>query len=405
MISVEQARQTVLAQAAPLPPRELPLADTLGLVLAQNIASDVDSPPHDKSLVDGFALRFADLDQGCGELKIIEEVMAGDVPCRSLQTGQSTRIMTGAPIPPGADTVVMVERATVVEDPPYGRVSIEDRALVAGRNIMRRAASLSRGQQVLTAGRRIRAAEIGLLAEVGRAQVQVVPRPRVAILSTGNELVPADHTPAAGQIRNSNGPMLAAQVTEAGGESLLLGIARDEWDSLRQAIAEGLNANVLILSGGVSAGVLDLVPRALNELGVHQLFHKVNLKPGKPTWFGSREDLEQKTLVFGLPGNPVSSFVCFELFVRPAIKRLAGHSAAPAPLTQSQLLTDFRQRGDRPVYHPAELDLSVSPTTVAPVVWQGSADLLGLTRANALAYFPAGDRTYHAGETIDVWQI
>jgi molybdopterin molybdotransferase len=227
------------------------------------------------------------------------------------------------------------------------------------------------------------------------------------VLSTGNELVPADQTPAAGQIRNSNSPMLAACVRKACAVPLELGIARDERDELRRLIERGLAADVLVLSGGVSAGVLDLVPGVLAELGVEQVFHKVRLKPGKPLWFGvlaCAPPRQRATLVFGLPGNPVSSLVCFELFVRPAIQQLSGRTAA-TPIKTARLAAEFQHRGERPTYQPAQFCEHAQGAIAKPLFWQGSADLRTLAAANCLIRFPAGDRHYPAGEAVEVMLI
>jgi molybdopterin molybdotransferase len=245
------------------------------------------------------------------------------------------------------------------------------------------------------------------LAEVGRAKVRAIPRPQVAIIATGDELVDASETPAPGQIRNSNGPLLAGLTAQAGAAVSMAGIARDNAASLRERISSALDSDLVVLSGGVSAGVLDLVPQVLAELGVQQVFHKVNLKPGKPLWFGVRpnEGGRPPTLVFGLPGNPVSSLVCFELFVRPAIQKLSGRE--PAGLTrQPAILTqEHRQRGDRPTYWPAVVSAAGGQTRVTPLPWKGSGDLRTLTDANALVCFPPGERRFEAGEVLDVLQL
>jgi molybdopterin molybdotransferase len=285
-----------------------------------------------------------------------------------------------------------------------GRVRIQAGNLARGQNILPRGRSMFRGEVVLTAGSRIRPIEMGLLAEVGCVHLKVVRQPSVAILSTGNELVPSDETPAAGQIRNSNGPMLLAAVRQAGGAPIDLGIARDEHQELSRLIARGLEADVLVLSGGVSAGVLDLVPGVLAELGVEQVFHKVRLKPGKPLWFGVLRGQGPARLVFGLPGNPVSSLVCFELFVRPALERLAGYGPIDRRVS-ARLTAPFAHRGDRPTWHPARLETSDGGDEVLPLRWQGSADLRTLAGANALASFPAGDRQYAPGEVVNCQRL
>jgi molybdopterin molybdotransferase len=377
----------------------------LGLVLAEDVTSDVDSPPHDKSLVDGYAVVAADLAGGSAELDVLEEVAAGSVPRRAVTRGTSVRVMTGAPIPEGADAVVMIERAETVGPEQGGRVRLSAPKVAAGQNIMRRAASMARGDRVLAAGVELRAIEIGVLAEVGRAHVRAVPRPKVAILATGNELVPLEVLPETGHIRNSNSPLLAASAHAAGAVGIELGIAADDAEELRKMIRFGLEADVLVISGGVSAGVLDLVPGVLEGLGVRQVFHKVNLKPGKPLWFGVLEGEAGAKLVFGLPGNPVSSLVCFELFVRPTIARLAGQGGGGLAELAARLASDFTHRGQRPTFHPARLTSVDGQAVVEPTRWQGSGDLTALVGADALACFAAGDRVYPAGETIRVLRL
>jgi molybdopterin molybdotransferase len=406
MLSVDEALQKVLERARPKQAVVWPLHDALGLVLAEDVQSDVDSPPHDKSLVDGYAVIAADLADGRAELEIVEELTAGAVPTISLSGGRATRIMTGAPLPPGADAVVMVEHTEVVnDDASLGRVRIAGRRVTAGQNIMRRATSMARGDVVLRAGMVLGAIEIGVLAEVGRTQLRAVGRPTLAVLPTGNELVLPEQSPAAGQIRNSNGPLLLAAARAAGAEPVDLGIARDDARQLRERMARGLECDVLVISGGVSAGVLDLVPSVLKELGVEEVFHKVSLKPGKPLWFGVVAGPSGDKLVFGLPGNPVSSLVCFELFVRPAIGRLAARGDTSLAQLSVALASDHVQRGDRETYHPARLTTVDGRPVIEPLVWQGSGDLRTLVEADALACFPAGEHAYRRGDMIGALRL
>jgi molybdopterin molybdotransferase len=400
LLTVAEAQAIVLRQARPLPDQDATLmaAALAGNVLAADVASDLDMPPYDKALMDGYAVRCADLPDGRGELRVLEEITAGQTPQHRLAPGTASRIMTGAPIPPGADAVVMIERTRMGED---GRVRIEDRPPQRGQNVLPRGREMRAGEVVLTAGSLLRPQEIGLLAAVGRYVVPVVPKPTVAVLSTGDELVEAPQTPGPGQIRNSNGPMLVALAAREGTPTYL-GIAHDRLDSLGPLVAEGLRSDVLVLSGGVSAGRLDLVPGVLQEAGVTAHFHKVAMKPGKPVFFGTRDHDGRRTLVFGLPGNPVSSLACFELFVRPGLRRLAGY-ANPGPRTLSAVLAkDFPYESDRPTYHPAHLEATGAGWRVQPVPWFGSADLRGLTNANALVVLPAGNHRHRAGELFDV---
>jgi molybdopterin molybdotransferase len=419
MLSVAEALHRVLEQAGALLPVQTALAEAHGRVLAESVSSDVDSPPHDKSMVDGYAVIGADLVAGRAQLVVQDEITAGQVPSRAVISGCCARIMTGAPLPRGTDAVVMVERTRFVEwnQPPtspvdsspaaLGTVHIDDHTFRGRQNVMPQGKSLRRGDVVLHSGAEIGPAEIGLLAEVGRTQLLTIPPAQVAILSTGNELVAANEQPTAGQIRNSNGPLLIAGVRAVGGAPIDLGIARDNLYELRRSIGAGLQSDVLVISGGVSAGVLDLVPSVLDEFNVRQEFHKINLKPGKPLWFGvhrtSSLSSRPPTLVFGLPGNPVSSLVCFHLFVKPAIARLAGRHQESLHATVSAKLTrEFEHRGDRPIYHPGKLVGSPEGNLVEPTAWHGSADLRGFVGANALIVFPAGEHSYRLGEAVDV---
>lgn len=403
ILSVTDAQRRILEQVRPLPAVTSRLKpDAVGLVLAEDVTSDLDMPPFDKAMMDGYAIHSVDVSEGNAELVVIEEVTAGRVPRLSVGQGQATRIMTGAPIPTGADAVVMVEKTRSLDG---GRIRIDGGAK-PGQNILRRAKEMRQGEVVLHAGARLRPQEFGLLALVGKTTVQVRPAPSVAILPTGDEIVDPSETPGPGQIRNSNGPMLLAQAVRAGGSPTLLGIARDTVESLRSLMGEGLQANVLVLSGGVSAGKLDLVPGVLAELGVRIDFHKVEMKPGKPMLFGVKDHGVERpaTLVFGLPGNPVSALVCFELFVRPAIRVLMALPPGPR-FVRATLGEDYAYRTDRPTYHPARLEATDAGWRVDAVPWFGSPDLRGVTPANAFVLLPAGDRQHRAGDVLPVLMV
>jgi molybdopterin molybdotransferase len=407
MIDVDEALRLVLQQATPLSPSRQSPACALGCLLAEDVLSDLDSPPWDKSMVDGYAIHAADLAGGAAELTILEEVVAGAVPKHAVEPGRATRIMTGAPIPDGADAVVMIERTTLSGD---NRVQIHDQPPRPGQNILPRGSAFRAGEVVIASGSTVRAATVGVLCEVGHVEPLVIPHPRVAILSTGNELISPGAVPRPGQIRNSNGPMLAALVQQRGATPIELPVARDTVGALRELIGEGLKSDVLVLSGGVSAGVLDLAPQVLAELGVSQVFHKVRLKPGKPLWFGTRKSGERQTLVFGLPGNPVSSLVCFELFVRPVLERLRGLPTPAARTFRAKIAEgEFQHRGDRPTYYPAVLVSAATAASDLPTVrllrWQGSADLRALAEADALVIFPAGECNYAAGDKVEALPI
>ncbi|MEX0936582.1 MAG: gephyrin-like molybdotransferase Glp [Pirellulales bacterium] len=408
MITLDEALARVIAHAQLLRSSTVPLPEALDRVLAEYVVSDVDSPPHDKAMVDGFAVIAADLAGGEATLRIVDEVTAGSLPRCAVERGTTSRIMTGAPLPEGADAVVMVEYSNSASE---GAVTLVDADVAPGRHITRRGAVMQRGAVVLSPGTQLRHAQIGLLAEVGKCDVAVIPPPRVAVLATGNELVPYDQFPGAGKLRNSNGPMLCSAVRRAGGVPLDLGIAADDRAVLVGRVREGLETDVLLLSGGVSAGVLDLVPGVLQEMGVREIFHKVALKPGKPLWFGVHEGAvdtgadssgKPPTLVFGLPGNPVSSLVTFELIVRPAMSVLTGHGPQGLARVTAVLASDFAQRGERDAFYPAKVIENDGERLAEPIAWQGSADLRNLAGADGLIFFPAGDRTHAAGSEVTV---
>jgi molybdopterin molybdotransferase len=396
MLSVAEAQEIVLQHAKVLPPETVLVAPVvLGQFLAEQVTSDIDMPPYDKAMMDGYAVRSEDLPSGHGLVTVIEEITAGQTPLHSLERGQAARIMTGAPIPRDCDAVVMIERTQPADG---DRVQVGDGSMRPGQNILRRGREMRCGETVLRAGTLLRPQEFGILATVGRTSVSLYPRPRVAIIPTGDEIVEVSQTPGPGQIRNGNGPMLMAQVARAGGLPRYLGIARDQEESLRSLISKGLSDPVLILSGGVSAGKLDLVPGVLQSLGVQGHFHKVAMKPGKPVFFGTRGG----NLIFGLPGNPVSSLICFELFVRPAIRRMMGHPVPGPQLVNACLAEDFQYKTDRPTYHPARLEASETGWCVRAVPWFGSPDLRGLSNSDAFVLFPPGEHHHRKGQTFPV---
>ena len=395
MLSVNEALEQVAKAVAPLAVAHVSLNDAFGLTLAENIHSTTDLPPFDKALMDGYAVRSADVVNGRALLNVIDIVTAGQTPTKTIGSGQAIQIMTGAPLPEGADAVVKVEDTALDGDV----VSISTKPLVTGSNLIRRGVSVRAGDCVLRAGLILNGACIGALAELGCAYVPVRRRPRVAILATGDELVPIEATPGPGQIRNSNESMLAAQVKAAGGIAVPLGIARDDRDELRAKIQQGLQFDLLILSGGVSAGILDLVPGVLAEVGVKEVFHKVEMKPGKPIWFG-----RGTCPVFGLPGNPVSSLVCFELFVSTAIKRMMGVDPAIPQPVPAKLEHDYVNRSDRPTYHPARLRQTTEGLAVALIPWHGSSDLCGTVTANGMAYLSPENRQYCAGDRLETFR-
>ncbi len=331
-LSFEQARHCVLREVRPLGTTEqASLLDVSGRVLAEPIFADRDYPPFARSARDGFAVRSADLP---GVLKVIGEVRAGEIFRGSISAGEAVEIMTGAPMPDGADQVVMVEHTRRDSD----RVVIE-RAANPGDNFSPKGIEAARGAQVLAPGARLGFAEIALLAMVGRQCASVYKQPRVAILPTGDEIVESGIEPEEFQIRNSNAWSLAVQVRRAGGIAEMLPIARDNYESTRDLIERGLAADLLLLSGGVSAGKYDIVERVLADLGAKFFFDRVKIQPGQPLVFGSVRD----KFFFGLPGNPASTMVTFEIFARAAIETMSG-GAPFLPLLRATLTRDFRHK-------------------------------------------------------------
>ena len=359
----------------------------MGRVLAQPVVADRDYPTLDRSARDGFAVRSSDVP---GRLRVIGEVRAGDRFGGTVQRGEAVEIMTGAPVPDGADTIVMVEH--VQRD----GASIQfDRGSPAGQFINYRGGEAAAGAVLLPAGSRVGYTEVALLAAVGVSSVRVFRQPRVAVLATGDELVSPKKKPAEHQIRNSNAYSLAAQVERAGGIPEILGIARDDEEVTRGLIDRGLASDLLLLSGGVSAGKFDVVEAALRALGAHFFFDRVAIQPGQPLVFGSARE----RFFFGLPGNPASTMVTFEIFARTAVEVLAGQTAREPVFYEARLTRDYSHRPGLTRFLPA----IVSPDGgLTPVPWTGSSDIAALTRANVFMVVNAEQKEWRAGDLMPV---
>ncbi len=389
MLTVEEALDLVLAHVTPLEVEDVALDDALGRVLARDVVADADLPPFDRAAMDGFALRAADATTPGTLLNVTGQVRAGQFPERGPARGEAFEIMTGAPLPPGADAVLQVEMTRRLDT----RVQL-NAAVTSGRNVAPRASEVRAGDVLLDAGRVIDPASVAVLATVGAAQVPVGRRPGVAVLATGDELVEVGAQPRPGQIRDSNGPTLLALARQAGARVSALGQVRDDALELEAALRTGLGADVLVVSGGVSAGLFDLVEPALERLGVRKLFERVALKPGAPLVFGVRE----RTLVFGLPGNPVSAQVTFELFVRPALLALQGAVVWRRPRVEVELQAPLRNGSGRRAHLPALVVFADGRLRAWPVRSQGSADVWAHARANALVVLDAERTRVEAGE-------
>lgn len=391
-LTFAEARETVLntvreRRRAP-DVEEVPLDFVAGRVLAADIAADRDAPALDRSVRDGFAVRSVDLP---GELQVIGEVRAGEYFPGTVERGQAVEIMTGAPIPAGADAVVMVEHTTR-ED---GRVRIagsaEPRQFINPRGCEAEAL-----ETVLRAGKRLDYTDVAMLATFGRVRVPVYRKPSIAVLATGDEIVAIEEAPREFQIRNSNAFSLAAQVTRAGGNPWILPVARDTLEHTREMIGRGLEADLLLLSGGVSAGKYDVVETVLSGVGAEFFFDRVLIQPGQPLVFGRARG----KFFFGLPGNPSSTMVTFEIFARAALELLAGQEEIALPMPFARLTREFRHKPGLTRFLPARL--SADGTEVTPIDWHGSGDVPALTRANAYLVVDAGRPVYGAGELIQV---
>ncbi|MBV9744908.1 MAG: molybdopterin molybdotransferase MoeA [Acidobacteriia bacterium] len=391
-MSFSEARETVMREirvSRELPETEIaPLCEAPGRVLAEDVAADRDSPPLARAMRDGYAVRALDLP---GELEIVGEIRAGERFAGAVLQGQAVEIMTGAPVPEGADAVVMVEHTHRVN----GRVTI-GRAAEPQQNINPRGSEAAAHQVVLHAGKRLDYTDIAMLATFGRSQARVFRKPSVALIATGDEIVEIDETPLEFQIRNSNIYSLAAQVTRGGGVPLMLPIARDNDAHTREMIERGLAADLLLLSGGVSAGKYDVVERVLASLDAQFFFDRVLIQPGQPLVFGRARG----KFFFGLPGNPASTMVTFEIFARAALELLSGQQEVSLHMPFATLTTDFRHKSGLTRFLPARL--SEDGTEITPVPWHGSGDVPALTRANAFLVADADCAEYRCGELIRV---
>jgi len=390
-VSFLEGRRIVLEQLAspPAPPRQrIGLQDAFTRILAEEVAADRDLPPVARSIRDGFALRSMDLP---GSFEVIGEVRAGETSALAVGPRQAIEIMTGAPLPAGADTIVMVEH--IVRE---GLTIKTDRRNKPGEFVNPAASEAAQGSVLLNQGQFLSYPQIALLASIGRTQIEVYAKPSVSILSTGDEVVEVHQPVQDFQVRNSNAWSLAAQVTRAGGIPTILPIARDEYLHTRELIERGFQSDLLLLSGGVSAGKYDLVEKVLSGLGAEFFFDRVKIQPGAPLVFGKASG----KYFFGLPGNPASTMVTFEVFARAAVERLAGLATPAIPLAWATLTEPFRHKTGLTRFLPARL--SPDGYEITPIRWQGSSDVPSLARANAYLVADENRESWDAGERIGV---
>lgn len=388
MISFEKAYEKVMTQSVPWSDEKVSLDRALGRILAEDVLSDMDMPPFNKSAMDGYACRRGNLP---GPLTVVEEIQAGYFPKKAVEPGQCSKIMTGAPVPEGADCVIMVERTEQVTDSTI-RFTGEDTA----GNICLKGEDVRAGDIVLGAGERIGPAHVAVLASVGCAMPKVSRQARVGVIATGNELVEPDAAPDPAQIRNSNSAQLCAQVRQMQAVPTYYGIAEDHVEAIRDVTEKAKAENdVILLSGGVSMGDFDLVPDVLKACGFDCLFDSVAMQPGRPTVFGRCDSV----FCFGLPGNPVSTFVIFEILVKPFLYRLMGHAYAVPTVTATVDKPVKRRKATRLSTLPV---VFTGPTSVCPVDYHGSAHIGAMARAQGLISVPQGTLEIPKGSEVHV---
>jgi molybdopterin molybdotransferase len=397
MISADTALQIVLENVAPLGVERIPILGALGRVLAESISSSREIPGFDNSAMDGYAVRAADLAKASEanpvKLTVVETVGAGQMPTRHVNAGQAVRTMTGAPIAEGADAIIPVERTRGSGDLIEFLAAVENGAFIRPRG-----EDLRLGELVISAGKLLTPADLGMLASVNRAMVEVIRRPRVAIVATGDELVDVDQVPAGAQVVNSSAYALAGAVREAGADPTILKVARDDSREIRDRLAEAMTFDALLSTGGVSVGQFDHVKTALDELGMRQLFHGVAQKPGRPLKFGTVDYRP----IFGLPGNPVSTLVCFYLYARPAIRKMAGRARVGLPRVDARCGVDIKTSKDLTEFVRVKLERDADGWLATPTGSQGSGILSSLSRADGLLIGPSTETILKAGAQATV---
>ena len=395
MISIEEALGIVLENVPTRKTERIPFCKSFGRVIAEDITATLDIPPFNRATMDGFAVRSTDVQNAPVELVFGGEARAGGGIPENLKPNEAISIMTGAPVPEGADAVQIIEVCTVSHC--ESKVTILQ-PVSPGDNIAPKGREAMAGDVIIKAGCVAGPPEIALLATFGYAEVPVYARPSVAILATGDELVEFDETPRPDQIRNSNTYCLASQLRLLGIEADYLGIARDEKEDLHKKILDGLKRDVLIITGGVSMGEYDFVRDVFEELGIEILFSKVAIKPGKPTVFARRGE----SLIFGLPGNPLSSMITFECFARPVLGRMCGMKQPELRRMRGVLVEDVRQTPGRTAFLPARVAWTQTGWSVIPISWKNSADMIGFSGANATLIFPGEYDLLSRGEMVEI---
>ncbi|MBT7827750.1 MAG: molybdopterin molybdotransferase MoeA [Bacteroidetes bacterium] len=388
MILLEEAYKIVMDSVELMKTEKINFTNSLGLILANDIFSDIDMPPFDKSAMDGYACKMTDINQ---ELEVIEVIPAGKSPKKEIKQGECAQIMTGAMIPNGADCVLMVEHTekTAENRIKYLKEKTKD-------NICYKAEDVQTGQKVIEKGTLIKPQHIAILASVGATEIEVYQKPKVGVISTGDEIVEPHVKPGPSKIRNSNGYQLFSQIERCNAIANYVGIASDNEEDTYHVIMKAMEENdVILLSGGVSMGEFDFVPYIMQKAGIDIKFQKIAVQPGKPTTFGTKESKR----IFGLPGNPVSSYIQFELLVRPLLAEMMGHTFNPLQISMEMGIDHSRKRSERMSWYPITI---ADNGTVIPASYHGSAHIHGLESADGISFFPIGKAEIKKGEKVHV---
>ncbi len=374
MIEYEEALNMILKNAKRLPSEMVPIEESIGRVLDEDIFSQIEMPPFNKSAMDGYALRAEDIKNAPIALKCIGLIQAGDNFRKKIKKGQCVKIMTGAPLPDDTDSVVMVERTKSLGT----KIEILER-INKGKNVCMQGEDMKINQKVLKKGDCISRSDLAIIAAAGKKIIKVIKKPSVAILNTGGEIIPVGNPLPKNKIYNSNGPMLCSLLNSDNIPLHFLGIVEDNVNELKKAIQKGLRSNILLISGGVSMGDYDLVPGTLKKLGVKEKFHNIRVKPGRPLYFGTRNN----RLVFGIPGNPISNFLAYYIFIRPAIYKMIGYDSYIPELKYGFIKSEYKQKTGRTHFVLAHISKKTGQYNIEPVKSHGSADISALSKANA----------------------
>ncbi len=383
MISFNEALKKIMQHTAVLKTTKIPIEKSVGMILAENLYSNIAMPPFNKSAVDGYALKAGDIKTIPAILKNLNSIKAGQSFTGKLQTGECVKIMTGAPLPKGSDSVVMVEFTKT-----HGDKITVSQVLKKGANVCLKAEDLKRGQKILTKGAEIKTSHVAIMAAAGKKYIKIIAAPRATILSTGGEIIPAGRKLPKNSIYNSNGPMLEAMFNSDGIRARFIGIAKDDKRDLSKFIKKGITSDIFLISGAVSVGDYDFVPEVLRKLKVKQIFHQVKIKPGKPLFFG----IKNKTIIFGIPGNPLAGFLAYQIFIRPALLKMKGCKNCYPVFRKGILKKPFHRQNKRKHFALIKITKKQNQYYLSPINSHGSGDVASLSKADGFMIIKENSR-------------